>query len=419
MNNATLLQDNMKMISIVLSHLKNKIRSNKKFVDTLLHIFDGVTDFRKSGMIKYDLDKILCICLLLAMRGKFTSFYHAAMFIKVRADYFRQLGLIEGNCIPSHDTLRRIFIKIDANELRDCLVNRIKAFLRKIVDKAPCCEEKVRLLSGDGKTFKGSGRKNSKHNVNVFNILDPSSELCLSSIPLEDKDSEIPTFQHALKFFSLKNTMVTADALHCQRETMSIILEKSGHFTVAVKDNQPGLKEVITRTFDNNKDTINKVEFNDCDYYIFPIDYELTEVEFPGTRAFIKMISLKRKDQVDYNPEPQYFISSSDNQQLIMETIDNRWHIESGYHWWKDDFLKEDECTFMDKNAIKVMATFNNITYALYRIASAIFDDSCMAETRIRYEECPEKMLEKLIPLLEKQNLTMLLKQNMKGTKKQ
>ena len=342
------------------------------------------------------------------------------MFIKVRADYFRQLGLIEGNCIPSHDTLRRIFIKIDANELRDCLVNRIKAFLRKIVDKAPCCEEKVRLLSGDGKTFKGSGRKNSKRNVNVFNILDPSSELCLSSIPLEDKDSEIPTFQHALKFFSLKNTMVTADALHCQRETMSIILGKSGHFTVAVKDNQPGLKEVITRTFDNNnKDTINKVEFNDCDYYIFPIDYELTEVEFPGTRAFIKMISHKRKDQVDYNPEPQYFISSSDNQQLIMETIDNRWHIESGYHWWKDDFLKEDECTFMDKNAIKVMATFNNITYALYRIASAIFDDSCMAETRIRYEECPEKMLEKLIPLLEKQNLTMLLKQNMKGTKKQ
>ena len=117
-----MIQDNMKIISIVLSPLKNKIRSNRKFVDTLLHIFEGVTDFRKTGMIKYDLDKILCICLLLAMRGKFTSFYHAAMFIKVRADYFRQLGLIEGNNIPSHDTLRRIFIKIDANEL---LIDRV------------------------------------------------------------------------------------------------------------------------------------------------------------------------------------------------------------------------------------------------------------------------------------------------------
>ena len=421
MNNVTMIKDNMKTISLVMSPLKAKIRSNKKFIDTLLHILDGVPDFRMQGKIKYDLDKILCICLLIAMRGKFTSFYHAAMFIKVKADYFRRLGLIEGNNIPSHDTLRRIFFKLDANALRDCLTTRIKAFIKKITDRASSSEEKkVRLLSGDGKTFNGSGRKKSDRNVNVFNILDPSSELCLTSIPLDDKESEITTFQHALKLFSLKNTMVTADALHCQRETMIIIHDNGGEFTVAVKDNQPSLKEVVIKTFDNLKEAIDKykVVYNDCDYYIFPIDYELTDVEFPGTKAFIKMISHKRKDQADYNPEPQYFISSSDNPQLIVETIDNRWHIEDGFHWWKDDFLKEDKCTFMDKNAIKVMATFNNITYALYRIASAIFDDSCMAETRIRYEECPEKMLEKLIPLLEKQNLTMLLKENMKGRKK-
>lgn len=145
--------------------------------------------------------------------------------------------------------------------------------------------------------------------------------------------------------------MVTADALHCQRETMTIINEKGGEYTVAVKDNQPGLKEVIIKTFDTHKDAIDKIkiEYNDCDYYIYPIDYELTDVEFPGTRAFIKMISHKRKDQADYNHEPQYFISSSDSHQLIVETIDNRWHIEDGYHWWKDDFLKEDECTFMDR----------------------------------------------------------------------
>ena len=67
MNNATVIQDNMKIISVVLAPLKNKIRSNKKFVDTLLHILDGVTDFRKSGMIKYDLDKLLCICLLISI----------------------------------------------------------------------------------------------------------------------------------------------------------------------------------------------------------------------------------------------------------------------------------------------------------------------------------------------------------------
>lgn len=342
MNNVTVVKDNMKIISLVMSPLKAKIRSNKKFIDTLLHILDGVTDFRMQGKIKYDLDKILCICLLISMRGKFTSFYHAAMFIKVKADYFRRLGLIDGNNIPSHDTLRRIFFKLDDNALRDCLTTRIKAFIKKITDRAPSSEEKkVRLLSGDGKTFNGSGRKKSDRNVNVFNILDPSSEICLTSIPLDDKSSEITTFQHALKLFSLKNTMVTADVLHCQRETMIIIHGNGGEFTVAVKDNQPSLKKVIIKTFDSLKDTIDKykVVYNDCDYYILPIDYELTDVEFPGTKAFIKMISHKRKDQADYNPEPQDFISSSDNPQLIVETIDNRWHIEDGFHWWKDNLL--------------------------------------------------------------------------------
>lgn len=92
--------------------------------------------------------------------------------------------------------------------------------------------------------------------------------------------------------------MVTADALHCQRETRPLSIKKGGEYTVAVKDNQPGLKEVIIKTFDTHKDAIdkNKIEYNDCVYYIYPIDYELADVEFPGTKAFIKMISHKRKD---------------------------------------------------------------------------------------------------------------------------
>ena len=41
-----------------------------------------------------------------------------------------------------------------------------------------------------------------------------------------------------------------------------------------------------------------------------------------------------------------------------------------------------------------------------------------MAATRIQYEEDPEDLLAKLVPLMEKQNLTMLLKENMRGRKK-
>lgn len=122
---------------------------------------------------------------------------------------------------------------------------------------------------------------------------------------------------------------------------------------------------------ERKKDKCVKESFSNCDYEIFLIDYKITEDDFPGAKAFICMHIHKRKSQANYNPEAQYF-SSADNIQLIMEAIDNRWSIESGLHWWKDDFSKEDECTFTVQNAIKVMTTLNNISYALYRIASAI-----------------------------------------------
>ncbi|WP_295484606.1 ISAs1 family transposase [uncultured Succinatimonas sp.] len=418
MNNVSYIHEVMNDVAIVLAPLKSRLKSERRFIDALLHIFSSVTDFRQQLKVIYKLENILCICLLIAMRGKFTSFYHAGLFIKVRTDYFKNLGLIEGDKIPSHDTLRRIFLYIDADELRDCMLNRIRDMLDKITAAVQESGNKVRLLSGDGKTFNGSGRTDGTRNVNVFNVLDASGSLCLASIPLEDKDSEIPTFKRLLKKYKLKNTMVTGDALHCQIDTMDIIHSRGGDFTFTVKDNQPGKKQHIIDVLKFNAAKCKLVSYNNCDYEIFVIDYELTEEDFPHAAAYVRMISHKRAAQQDYNPTAQYFVTSSPNIRLIVEAIDSRWTIECCFHWWKDDFLKEDDCTFMDKNAIKVMATFNNIAFSLYRIASAIFDDSCMAETRLRFEECPEKMLAKLVPLLEKQNLTMLIKQNMRGRKK-
>ena len=113
-----------------------------------------------------------------------------------------------------------------------------------------------------------------------------------------------------------------------------------------------------------------------------------------------------------------YFVSSTDNPLLVVETIDNRWALEDGLHLFKDQFLGEDKCTFMDKNAIQVMAIFNNVAYALYRVASAFFEHPSMAFTKYQYKNCPEKLLAQLLPLTKKANITALLKDNMRGRKK-
>ena len=145
MNNVSYIHEVMNDVAIVLAPLKSRLKSERRFIDALLHIFSSVTDFRQQLKVVYKLENILCICLLIAMRGKFTSFYHAGLFIKVRTDYFKNLGLIEGDKIPSHDTLRRIFLYIDADELRDCMLNRIRDMLDKITATVPESGNKVHL----------------------------------------------------------------------------------------------------------------------------------------------------------------------------------------------------------------------------------------------------------------------------------
>ena len=82
MNKVSELSDDLEAVSVVLGGLKRELRTHRRFISTLLHIFHGITDFRESYKVKYNLENIICMCLLIAMRGKFTSFYNAALFIK-------------------------------------------------------------------------------------------------------------------------------------------------------------------------------------------------------------------------------------------------------------------------------------------------------------------------------------------------
>lgn len=423
MNSAEHLSDSMAEINKAMARVRRNIKVDKNYVRRLLRMLGEVEDFRQVGKTKYRLENILCICLLLSLKGQFTSFHGAARYIEAKASYFRRRGLIKGKQIPSHDTLRNIFMRLDAKQLRDAILGRARKMIKKITGNAKGEDSgKMRLLSGDGKAFKGSGRRVGstleRRNTNVFNLFDASDGVCLSSIALDDKDSEIPTLQALLRVLNLKNTMVTGDALHCQTKTMEIIVERGGHYTLTVKENQPSKKAHIIDMMRLNRKKVKRFWHNKCEYRVLVIDWKLTDEDFPHAGAYVMMVSHKRSDQANYKPQAQYFVSSSNNPLLVAETIDNRWSIENDLHGFKDGFNKEDSCTFMDKNAIEVMAVFNNIAYTFYSLALAIFGHKDMCETKICYQDRPEKMLKKLLPLMDGWTLTNLLKSDKKGRKK-
>ncbi|MCR5085605.1 MAG: hypothetical protein K6A65_08920, partial [Succinivibrionaceae bacterium] len=73
MHNTTRPRDPRRDIALVPIPLRERIKSNRKFVGMLLHILSGVEDFRQPMRVRHSLENIPCICLLLAMRGKLTS----------------------------------------------------------------------------------------------------------------------------------------------------------------------------------------------------------------------------------------------------------------------------------------------------------------------------------------------------------
>lgn len=117
-------------------------------IGCLVHLLDKIPDFRDEKLVSYRLSNLLLISLVLIMKREFRSFRYAASYIKVYEKDFARMGLIEEGKVPSHDTLRRMFMLLDAQEVKKALINNMDTFLTKIM-KNWSSEEKE-LLSVDG-----------------------------------------------------------------------------------------------------------------------------------------------------------------------------------------------------------------------------------------------------------------------------
>jgi hypothetical protein len=78
--------------------------------------------------------------------------------------------------------------------------------------------EGVRVVAFDGKTLRGSfDHFEDRAAVHLVSAFEVTSGLILGHIEVSAKDSEIPAVQVLLSELGLAERVVTADALHCQK----------------------------------------------------------------------------------------------------------------------------------------------------------------------------------------------------------
>jgi predicted transposase YbfD/YdcC len=139
-------------------------------------------------------------------------------------------GLYRG---PDESTFRRILAGVDADALDDTVG-------RWVLASRPPAGTGRRVYSVDGKTSRGSGPPGEQ--VHLLAVLDQHTGVVLGQVDVAGKTNEISRFQPLLAPLDLTATVVTADALHTQREHARWLAEtKHAGYLFTVKKNQPRL----------------------------------------------------------------------------------------------------------------------------------------------------------------------------------
>lgn len=340
-----------------------------------LHFFEksDLKDFRQENLVTYKFESMVMMIVLSLVCWKTASFLEMARWCKLHRKEMKRWGIIKGDKTPSHDTFRRFVMLFDPKPLRNEINSLIEKMFKMIAKKSKAELPTMNQLSADGKELRGTGRsegtKNPQKNLATLNLYMTSLGVCINDIAITEKESEIPTLLKAIEQMNLKNTVITADALHCQRNTCDEIKKKKGHYVFIVKKNQQELREEIKARFEKTKsEKTEHYEMSKRAFDVLPlknISKKYLGTNWPGQKAYVKMISNAGGRK---NNEEMYFITDLNDSKQICEVICNRWEIEGDYHYGKDMLLSEDEWSFANKAMAGNIAVYNSIIMALYKV---------------------------------------------------
>ena len=225
-------------------------------MDRFIEFWEGLQDPRTGNAALHDFDEILAIAMCAVLCGAQGS-VDMGLFAKSKEPFLRGfLKLAHG--VPSHDTFSRLFRLLDPEGFR-------AAFQRFMAGFSEQCEGVVAI---DGKVlrraFDSASGKSPLHMVFAWGC---ERRLALAQIATDAKSNEITAIPKLLEMLRLKGTIVTADALNCQRAIAQQIVDQGGDYALALKGNQGTLRnDVVLFLDDPESQTISAGPVVDADH---------------------------------------------------------------------------------------------------------------------------------------------------------
>ena len=331
-----------------------------------LKYFAELQDPRVERNREHLLEEILwmTIAAVLSGAGGWNEIEH---YCQTKRKWLRSFLRLPGG-IPSHDTFNRVFSLLDPEQLE-------KGFTRWVSALAKLTDGEVVAI--DGKTLRGTREAGKKAIVHMVSAWANSNNLVLAQRKVDEKSNEITAIPRLLEVLELSGTVVTIDAMGCQKAIAAKIVEKKADYILAVKDNQGQMLEEVKDSF-RLLEAVSAHEEIDCGHgrverrsCAVIADTSLVEkaVDWAGLRSLVR-IEAERYHKVSGKTEREirYYITSlrPDAARLNM-AIRQHWCIENKLHWVLDVAFGEDHSRKRAGHAAQNFSLLNRIALNLLK----------------------------------------------------
>ncbi|POZ61433.1 ISAs1 family transposase [Chromobacterium alticapitis] len=246
----------------------------------------------------------------------------------------------------------------------------------------------------DGKCLRGiaRGQHGPVHMVSAFAT---ELGLALGQEKVADKSNEITAITALLNALDVKGCLVILDAMGCQKDVAKTIVERQADYLLAVKDNQPKLRQAAAcALMDRPGERVTGAQKGHGrtvlqHVVIAPAEDFVDEAAWPGGKTVGRVDSVRLDGSGQPVVEQRYYLSSRElGAEALAQAVRRHWAIENSLHWCFDVIFHEDQCLLRKDHGPQNFALL--LKFALNLLRSSPFQAKKSMRVRRKRAGCDD-----------------------------
>ena len=341
---------------------------------TFLEHFAPISDPRINRCKKHHLLDILLLAISAVMSGS-EGWEDIENFGHLKIDWLRQYRPFKAG-IPRHDTIARVICRLKPAEIEKAF----QAWISSLVEETGCG-----VIAIDGKTarrsFSTKERNNALHTVSAWSC---QHQLVLGQVAVDNKTNEITAIPELLAMLDIENSIITLDAMGCQREIALKIVKQKADYILALKGNHSGMQAELAAWWHKSvreglSDEVyakhteissghGRIETRTCQQLLVNKNWLDKKYQWSGLKSVIQITSeVHDKSTGADSVETRWYLSSLGlNAEQALSCVRSHWQVES-MHWVLDMTFREDESRIRKAQGPLMFNVMRKIAMALFK----------------------------------------------------